>query len=96
MTTKEIKLKGEWQGEIPDTFKWGIVCIDRDGKVVHLCLYEKEPTETDTTNLILELSEDEDLQMTHLEYKVDYTVSTLNPDQVERLLEDMWSFMERV
>jgi hypothetical protein len=45
---------------INESLQWGVVFVDKDGYIKHLCLYESEPSEHDLSILSEELVHDEE------------------------------------
>lgn len=67
-------------------FNWGLCCLNENGEILHLCVYENEPTEDDKKNLREELETDEEFSSMR---NLKYGMVVIRPDQIGSLLEQM-------
>jgi hypothetical protein len=68
-------------------FNHALLCVhlydeDTKAQVLHICGYENTPSEEDEKNLIEELSNDNELEMTHMVHGIDYVCMYVCLDDV--------------
>jgi hypothetical protein len=72
---------------LPKDMKWGYLCLCPEGKFYHFCTYTKEPTKDDLKHFLEELKTDEEFEMTDKEWKKDFQVYKITPDEFDDIME---------